>query len=174
MKRVIVEGMDGTGKSTLVTHLWTEFTHLTPVVNKLGPDQDLFNWWLKHLVPNSLGLTPVYDRFFYSELVYGPIIRGHLKVTHEQVLFMYNQLREKALLIFARPSIEDILSVINNKEQMKGVEDHLHDLVLKYDEVMMQEADHYGRRFYVYDWRHENEPGRVTKFVRDYLSGALT
>lgn len=174
MKRIIVEGMDGSGKSRLVEQLWGKFFELTPVVNSRHlRGEKLIEWWQSEMEPHRAVRVPIHDRFFYSELVYGPVLRGEVQIPFGLETQIRNSLRRDAFLIFARPFTEDMHRGMKNSPQMDGVAENFPNLVEKYDEVIMREADHYGRRYYVYNWRDRNEPERVMETVRSYLSGDL-
>lgn len=171
MKRIIVEGMDSTGKSTLIGQLLNEFHQLHPVVNELGPDQDFDLWWQNEVDTNRDPFVALHDRFFYSELVYGYHLRGYIKATASTQINISKALRKDALLIFARPSTENIIRTINNKPQMEGVTDRTYRLIQAYDDLMWEEQRHYGHRFIYYDWKRGFGGG--TETVERYLLGEL-
>lgn len=169
-KRIIIEGMDSTGKSTLIERLQYEFHTLKPMVNTLGPEQDFDRWW-PEVLDRTTRLTPIHDRFFYSELVYGFNLRGYVKATAAIQNQVVTRLRDEALLIYARPSNEAIMRTINNKPQMEGVTDKSQRLLTAYDELMWREQIYYGRRFAFYDW--EKGSGAAIALVERYLLGEL-
>lgn len=170
--RIIVEGPDGAGKTTLIQSLLdTEPTQ--PVRNKMEDKQDFDQWWPEILNWHGNVFVPLHDRFFYSELVYGPVIRGCIKAKMTTIVRVQKELRSGAALIYCRPSFAAIQAAASDKPQMAGVLDNLEILVKEYDTLLMQEATEYGRRFYLYDWQADEEPRGVTKFVRAYLSGGL-
>lgn len=170
-KRIIIEGMDGSGKTTLVEHLWAQFTHVEVVVNKKGPDQEFNTWWPSVLNRDPAAPTPIHDRFFYSELVYGPVLRGYVAAEPSIVTSCEWLLRNTALLIYARPDWELLLTHVHDQEQMEGVHDHFDELLTAYDQLMKIEASWYRSRFYQYVWNREGEKERVTELVRGYLAG---
>ncbi|MGW1055946.1 hypothetical protein [Streptomyces sp. NPDC002521] len=82
-RTIVLEGGDGVGKSTLAHHLVSQYG-LTAVHSPRTPDhQDLINRYRDLLArPGRL----VMDRSFLSELVYGPLYRGHSRLTWSQAL----------------------------------------------------------------------------------------
>lgn len=169
--RIIVEGPDGAGKTQLVDNLCGWF-HLHKVVNELGPEQKL-EWWWPETVAMTTPAPPIHDRFFYSELVYGPIVRGYLKVPEDLIRSIQAGLRHEALLIYARPSRETLELGVQAHDQMKGVAEKFTELVDSYDRLMSIETLHYGQRFYRYDWVKNYEPRQVVEYVKRYLRGEL-
>lgn len=167
MKRIIVEGMDSTGKTTLINELVSRYHNLEVIVNEKGPDQN-FNYWLPAILwdrePTSL--TPIHDRFFYSELVYGKVLRGRTNIVHVLRDAILTELREKALLVYARPPIEVIRRTLSNNQQMDGVHDHWEDLLVEYDRLMEMEREYYRDRYLVHDWYLGWMPDTINKIGR--------
>ena len=169
MKRIIIEGMDSTGKSTLAEKLHSEFHYLVTVVNELGPEQNFEYWWPHILQKDYRPFVPMHDRFFYSELVYGYHLRGYVKAPVPLQDEVVQQLRKDALLIYARPSDNTMLDTFANKQQMEGVLPRAQRLLHAYDELMWREQVHYKGRFNYYNW--ERGDGGVISLVERYLSG---
>ncbi|MER5549962.1 hypothetical protein ABT072_48155 [Streptomyces sp. NPDC002589] len=82
-RTAVLEGCDGVGKSTLA-HVLVTGHGFTSVHSPRTPDhQDLINRYRDLLArPGRL----VLDRSFLSELVYGPLYRGHSRITWSQAL----------------------------------------------------------------------------------------
>lgn len=82
-RTVVIEGCDGTGKTTLARRLTGKhgfsFIHATRTPDHL----DLTTRYL-HMLDTDSRL--VMDRSFVSELVYGPLQRGRSRLTWAQVL----------------------------------------------------------------------------------------
>lgn len=171
--RVIVEGMDGSGKTVLVNHLTRCFPELERIVNEKGPDQDFSIWWPEILDKEQDGSTPIHDRFFYSELVYGPIIRGHINAEPNLITNVLWFLRAGSLLIYARPHTDYLKKGIEANKQMEGVTEKTQQLLELYDQLMAAEKDWYKNRFFHYVWHRDGELDRVTEIVRGYLAGEL-
>ena len=172
MKRIIVEGVDGSGKTTLIDKLRSEFHFLTVVVNEKQADQDFENWWPKILETDHGDRVPIHDRFYYSELVYGPIIRGNSLGSPALHVRVRNQLRREAFLIYARPSLDAIIKGAEVNPQMDGVKVYLEELTNSYDAIMRAQQHYYDGRFYQYDWRYKSDyPALVDKLERYLLGG---
>lgn len=174
LARIIVEGVDGAGKSTLISTLVDRIGNMEEVRNEQGPDRDLESWWREELDRPASVVTPIHDRFFYSELVYGPILRGHIKVSPHLVESMLWFLRSSALLIYARPSDEKLFEKVSNNDQMEGVIDNFQRLTEEYDILMQSEKSWYGSKFIQYAWHKDGEIDRVENVVRSYLAGKLS
>lgn len=170
MKRVIIEGPDGAGKSTLIEQLRQEFHFLTVVVNYKQDKQDFDTWWLKELDTSYGGMKiPIHDRFYYSELVYGPIIRGSLAGKKEVHIKVRTRLRHEAFLVYCRPTLASISKGVQVNEQMEGVNTHLRQLVDGYDKIMAEQPDFYGDRFMPFDWHYKSDYHQLVKRLEDYL-----
>lgn len=165
--RIIVEGMDGTGKTTLINHLVTDFPHLQIVTRPQG--REFNDWWPEEMDRQAGEPIPIYDRFFYSELVYGPIIRK--RIAAEPVLLnnMVWFLRSVALLIYARPYSDGIRKAVLRSPQMEGVVTHFDALLNRYDEIMSVEKNWYGPRFRQYDWHGRDAYDDIKSVVRSYI-----
>jgi hypothetical protein len=170
LKRIIVEGMDSTGKTTLIESLRQQFHFLDPVRNDLGPEQDFDHWWPAVMDTHYHGLIPIHDRFFYSELIYGIVLRGYVKASTPIIISIRQMLRAEAFLIYCRPSESEIESTIDNKPQMEGVIYRRERLLREYDALMVTEARHYGERFIRYDYRTSDRKELITR-TEEYLLG---
>jgi len=172
MKRIIVEGMDATGKTTLINELVSRFHNLEIIVNERGPEQN-FNYWLPAILwdRDPTGLIPIHDRFFYSELVYGKVLRGHTNIALSIEGVVRDTIREQALLIYSRPPVDIIRSSLgDNREQMNGVRETWSELLSEYDRVMAVEQDYYKERYVIWNWYMDSSED-IAKKVERYLDG---
>ncbi len=65
----------------------------------------------------------IYDRFFFSELVYGSLLRGKTCFTESQYELIFGMLVAiKPLVIICDRPIEDVVITIDASEQMDGVD----------------------------------------------------
>lgn len=168
-RRIILEGADGSGKSTLIEALRYRFHNLEVVRNELGPNQDFLKWWPEQLDREESPLIPIHDRFFYSELVYGPILRGKLAVEGPIIGNISWFLRSSSMLIYARPPLSVVRKHSHDRKQMEGVHDQLSQIYELYDQIMGSEMSWYGDRFVYYDWTREGDLGKVEAAVEKYL-----
>ena len=76
----IVEGPDGAGKTTLVEKLVAAHPDAVRVhFDKPKTDEEAFNYWkvyLQCIKDHANDRVVVFDRCWYSDLVYGPVMRG--------------------------------------------------------------------------------------------------
>ena len=83
---IIVEGPDNSGKTTLAGKImeeWGEALGLEALKSQ-GPASNYY-WWMRILTdsPDVLG-SLVCDRFYFGELVYGPLTRGGISLGQQQ------------------------------------------------------------------------------------------
>lgn len=148
---IIVEGMDNTGKTTLVEKLKTEF-ELEPVRSP-GPKpyRELFEFVDKYAsameeVRSKQGTTKdypfIHDRFpIFSDRVYGAVLR---KINPFEELdegrWLVERIRKVgAVVIYCRPQrTEKILSFEDGRKQMDGVEENAKRLLEVYDNTIFQ------------------------------------
>lgn len=131
MALIIVEGMDNTGKSTLIQTLAEEFRLPTArTYKKPDSSKEIHIWdaWC-----NSCPRPLILDRHpAISDLVYGPLLRG---ITYSGLGLAQN-VREGNYLIYCRPSIDVINSSMGERDQLEGVPENAHKLLHAYDYLM--------------------------------------
>lgn len=176
--RIIVEGMDGSGKTTLVSQLHrmldNENTLYVPGYNRVeGNKPHIAQWWMDEIANNPPGKTIVHDRFFYPEFVYGPILRGKIAADPAVVDYVSHFLEHFAFLIYCRPPTAVIQSSLGAEVQMPGVEEQFHVLLQQYDSVMDQQIIRYKGRYFKYDWTTDGSLMLLRDKIHDYLGGML-
>lgn len=156
--RIVVEGMDGSGKTTLVEQLQDylgDRGYIISGYNRIEGDKPpIQQWWMEQLAFNPVGQVVVHDRFYYPELVYGPVLRNKIAVDLSTKLYVENFLRNNALLIYCRPPTGVLSQSIHEEDQMEGVIERFTDLLVAYDRLMIKEAPLYNGRFIKYDWNN--------------------
>ena len=135
---IIVEGMDNTGKTTLIEKLHKNLGF--PIIKSLGnATQEAHVGWLIDLLHKHEENDHVLvDRCpLISEFVYGPLIR------HRNVMWSIAQdwwdelLKIGVIVIYCRPSRDTILGTLTEREQMEGVVSQGTKLLDTYDELMI-------------------------------------
>lgn len=140
---IIVEGIDNSGKSSLINQLAEHFklpyAHAHRSTAQSSTDINRWQNWAA-ACPKTL----ILDRHpAISGLVYGPIIRGHTAAT----LDLAQGARRNNFLVFCCPSFQTILATYEDREQMEGTHQNLKKLYGAYQDLMLElEPD------YVYDF----------------------
>ena len=157
---IILEGCDASGKTTLLNHLAERFK-LAIVRSRGKPQTDIdivrYNAWASSC-PQPL----ILDRHpAISDLVYGPIIRGHSPAKPQYAQFVANT----NFLVFCQPPLEVVKANIHNEVQMEGVAEKLDRLYLGYVALM----ETLSPRF-IYDYTNRNHLSQLEEQVHDYLA----
>lgn len=130
---IVVEGVDGSGKSTLINSLSYELklkVHPRASSSVGGPVKDIFGWAARDLDQWHQQSTPhIYDRHpLISEPIYGPVVRGHLdhRFSTPEGRRIQQMFKELSLVILCKPPIQEVMSNISDPlhDQMDGVADH--------------------------------------------------
>lgn len=147
---VIVEGVDGSGKTTLVNYLAGQFNlraEKSPGPVELGE----YRAWIDTTIRREkAGETWIYDRHaFFSEPVYSILRREcnyqvQSPVTVSQMRALINC---NPTVIYCRPFEETILEGLLGNDQMEGVPEYWEDLLRRYD-VLMKEMEQYFNVIY--------------------------
>lgn len=146
---IIVEGMDNSGKSTLIANIADRFE--LRVIKRSGPPSAAVTVAVSHREAEQafiletlsfLVLNPqmIYDRFpIISEGIYGPVLRNKNVFEREGTgweNWLDRLVQCNPLIIYCRPPEEKILCFSPNREQMQGVTDSARLLIHKYDQLM--------------------------------------
>lgn len=174
LSRIVVEGMDGSGKTTLVNQLYEYLgpsrVEIVPGYNRIEvPKSPISTWWMEQLSINPFNRVVIHDRFFYPELVYGPVLRGKINAEQSTIDYVRSFLREHALLIYCRPPVGVIRKGVMAESQMLGVHAKFSHLLYEYDLVMSEEVPHMGKRFIRYDRTKDDALLRLMGYIREYL-----
>lgn len=165
---IIVEGMDGTGKTTLIQQL----AHRLEVqprkfVGSLGPSDDyrsvLVNRTISEIteleVASAEGrpIKRLYDRFpLISEAVYGSVLRGHNCFGGLYYPLRGRLLALKTMIIYCRPDRDVIQTNVQQAPQMSGVPEHFRELLDAYDKLFVELTESPGNSYItVFDYTRD-------------------
>lgn len=104
---VLVEGVDGVGKSTLAEELKSvgyEYLHSPFVAGEAVLER-------YQSTLSSVNTPAVLDRTFLSEYVYGTVVRGHSRLSLDDCLSLLGVLAARGFVVFHLEEAEDILAV---------------------------------------------------------------
>jgi GTPase SAR1 family protein len=135
MRHVVIEGMDGSGKTTLVNRLtkeWRMQVHPRSTPSVGGPPVDLDDW-----ADMSFGFEPgIFDRHcLISEPIYGPVCRfGMVGRFNDGRWLAQSRVRLAgiSLVIFCEPAWSTVCRNIQDQDQMAGVKENALELYTRY------------------------------------------
>lgn len=122
--KIIIEGPDGAGKTTLAQTL-SRMTKY-PIIHRSKPesDEERDSMMNGYLVNSQTTDNAIYDRYAYSELVYGTVMRDKSYVSFEQLLQIEDNLAKAGgMVIFCDAPID----LLWNRCLARG-EDYITDL----------------------------------------------
>jgi hypothetical protein len=170
---IIVEGMDSTGKTTLINKIrakFPQFVYTKPVPSK-GPEgisgQDMVDGTKALFAKVLAGDDYISDRVnMVSEFIYGPICRGHSRLTLDQLDEILPQFYQiQPIVIYCRPSTEAVIKGLSQGFQMAGVATFAWELLDAYD-YFFKRLRKYGVDVYEYDWEADPSAHKVLKYLR--------
>lgn len=139
-RTAVLEGGDGVGKSTLA-HILVTRHGFASVHSPRTPDhQDLVSRYRDLLArPGKL----VLDRSFLSELVYGPLYRGHSRITWTQALDLAELVtnRDGIFLHLIAPAAT-VHERLNNRDGQAPEAEELSALAEAYERTFRSLSDH--------------------------------
>lgn len=156
--KIIVVGMDNTGKTTLVNQL-KEF-YKCESIKSPGPNytrQEMIDEIKKDLdLPNKV----ILERFsILEELVYGNVLRNHSKFSLDDMDWVRDY---DFVIIYCRPE-DKVIYNFGDREQMAGVIEEKEKLVEAWDNLIIDLA-RIGFVVIPYDWTKMNLDS-ITKII---------
>lgn len=152
---LIVEGMDGSGKTSLVERLSHDLVipiHKRAARSIEGPRKDLFEWAQLDVGTIVHQTFSVYDRHpMISEYVYGPVLRDGMDDRFHSIeaTSMTAHLAANSMVIFCDPGIEQVEKNVQAGLHMPGVTDRWEALYWTYKTLM----HHWPGQVLVWDYR---------------------
>lgn len=137
---IVVEGPDGAGKTRLVKSLAQEFE--LQVASPGNRDQ-LWENDVRGRVYSALGASVnatapplIHDRLFFSELVYGPVLRKHLQFSVIERRFIWKLFRViQPPIIMCLPPLEVIEENLQGEHHIPGVVENIEALYEGYSRI---------------------------------------
>ena len=162
MSLTIVEGVDGSGKSTLIKGWRSSKLFYFHTLASTGPPpkREVLQAELAWLARLPRSITLICDRHrLISEPIYGPILRGRSMLGLEKTIGE-TLIDLGAQIVYCRPTIEVIVENVraSQAEQLDGVWDHLAELVEAYDRTMDELSNFVSVFEYNY---HLSSPARI-------------
>ena len=160
-RKIIVLGMDNTGKTTLVEQLSNEFN--CDHIKSLGPGYTKEEMKEEMLRKLNIEDLVVLERFsIFEELVYGPILRGVSKFDKNDI----EEIREyNPIIIYCRPSDETIFN-FGDREQMEGVIEEREKLVRAWDKLILELKLNYQFDILTYNWTNKRALMRLKNEIK--------
>lgn len=149
---VIIEGTDGSGKTTLIENLRNSTKRYFAIIRaSTYPPDGRGRPYMKaanefhNLYPGDV----ILDRYHaISENIYGPLLRGTIPQTIETIMF---DLLEVDLIVYCRPPAHIIRKTVLQNTQMEGVIEKTNTLIERYDDFM-DKLRVKGKNVLHYDW----------------------
>ncbi len=137
---IVLDGCDGTGKTTLVRQISAIFGHRVIHSSLSDAGTDLFVRYKAILTsPGPL----VLDRSFVSELVYGPLERGTSRLTQEQAAQLAAIVADRqGILVHLTGQPDRITARLQERDGHAPPQAHIHSLIAGYANVFKQLSEH--------------------------------
>lgn len=175
---IIVEGPDGAGKSTLVKHLASTFG--LQVGKRSTEDRDKLYEAVRYDTYTALGTSVigagpirVWDRFFFSELIYSVSTGRTCRFGQADTSFIGHVMEALRCPIFlCLPPIEAVLhNMAAEKHQMPGVRENIQDIWYRYS-MMLTNMLEYQPKLLIrrYDYTGETPDAIPISEVEDMCS----
>lgn len=163
---IIVEGVDNSGKSTLVDELQERLKIGTISEDKpTGTPEQCWEEALRQLEHR----VAIRDRVaVISELVYGPIIRGKSALGEYHGDALMNLYSKDVLIIYCKPPLNVVLDN-QGREQMDGVIQNHRALYDRYDRIMTEIKRFGSCQVIEYDWTSSTSKAKMLDKVDQYF-----
>ena len=168
---IVVEGMDNSGKTTLVQQISSRFN--IQIQPSLGPPtpEKAFQILTEFILARDLR---VYDRLVaFSDTVYGPPLRQRVVTDPTQWTWIHRILRTQPFIIYCRPPTERVLD-FGDRGQMDGVVARAKQLLRGYDSLFNSLEDFFGVGSYTtYDYTNPASEESLWLNLEEYVGRHL-
>jgi hypothetical protein len=153
---IILEGMDGTGKSNLLGTLSKDLmipVHKRASSSTGGPVKNLWEWAYDDVMTMYRQRFQIYDRHpLVSEYIYGPIIRQDMdeRFYSMEGSRLCTLFRESVLVIYCDPGILEVEKNISTTQHMPGVTENWKQLYYSYRSMFI----HWSGNMLPWDYRN--------------------
>lgn len=113
---IIVDGPDGSGKSTVVDFLCNEFNLLRHHLVKLKPNETVEDFYKKFIVNLKLSDNNIFDRCYFSNIVYSRVFKDS-KIVSEEI--QKEILERTNFVIFCLPSYDKYIEHFNSLRESR-------------------------------------------------------
>lgn len=146
--KIIVCGMDNTGKTTLCHTLAVKTGF--KLVSPMGPGHSKESMLDNIMYNLQIGESVIFERFsIFEEMVYGKVLRGKSKFNYSDI----EAIRKfNPVIIYCRPSNETIFD-FGTRDQMKGVIEQKEKLLKEWDNLIIDTLT--GFKVIKYDWKKD-------------------
>lgn len=97
---LIVEGSDGSGKTTLANYLSEKFGYPIKHRSKPNTQEEKDTMYKSYLQDIESCANMIWDRGFYSEMVYGPVMRDKSYISKKQMLELEEAMIKHGAIVF--------------------------------------------------------------------------
>lgn len=105
----ILEGPDGSGKSTLADKIAKQSGYTLLHRTQPKSDEDKKHMMDEYLDVINSGKNCIFDRSWYSEMVYGPVMRDASVITYPQMYELERKLAKRGAVIIYCTAPEQVL-----------------------------------------------------------------
>lgn len=137
---ILVEGLDNTGKTTLVDSIQEHFPalrHRSSIGNQHPPDNELLQMAWDEVNPNNWDVVSDRSRIV-SEFCYGSFTRptGPRWAVDVETELMSRLLHHPHLIVWCNRPLERIIETFDEREQLGGVFEHLVEIQTAYERII--------------------------------------
>lgn len=160
---IVVEGVDGSGKTTLIQNFRQVAKQLCWIFSRSGPPQgpsDLLSTIGLLDRARYYSIPLITDRHpLISEPIYGPIIRGKSLIEEDWPEALGHKYLGGLVsrVIYCKPSLETARKSSRRERQIEGVHEKYRDLYQAYDKAM-ENLRFLGIHVVEYDWTSPIQP----------------
>lgn len=171
---IVIEGPDGAGKTTLVKELQEHF-QLSVGERGTKNRDELY----KVTVPDTFrafagafaGPATLWDRLYFSELVYHPYTTGKCAFSKMQQDFFERMFTAVgAPVILCMPPEQVVVDIVQkpDRHEMLGVELNIRHIYREYEHLMRM--GHFPPQTHVYDFTRSGDLAETMFIVDDYIN----